>query len=248
MNSERLVESLMLPDSCRVNQRVPKKLLVEKSDPTAAGKRLIQDCIQELVWLASIKSETSGVPSYRDDTREYLELAVLNLSLRSAATPRLVELIHRAIPYPVFMVIDTGPQITVSLAHIRWAQREAGRTVLDGSVVLAAVNDDVIGQSFAQALSLRNQPRTHMLDLYQGWIDTTTALQAAALTGKFTASPNREAAAARRDALSQCRDLDEKIALLRAAARKEKQMARKVAANIEIKALLAERHSLAAKI
>lgn len=248
MTLEQLVGSLMLPDNCRVNQRVPKKLLVEKGDPTAADKRLIQDSVEDLMWVAALKPETIGVPAYRDDTREYLELAVLTLCPRAAPTPRLAELIHRAIPYPVLLIMAAGHESTVSLAHIRWAQREADRTVLDGSVVLATVPDDAVGQSFAQALSLQNQPRTHMLDLYQGWLDTATALQAAALTGQFSTSPSREAATSRRAALHQCHELDGKIATLRAAARKEKQMARQVAANIEIKALLAKRHNLATRI
>ncbi|APW46662.1 DUF4391 domain-containing protein [Rhodoferax antarcticus] len=256
MTPEALIAALALPQQAMVNQRVAKKLLLDSGSPTAADKRLIQDSIEDLFWIAALKPEAIGVPAYRDDTREYLELAVLSATLRSAATPRLAELVHRAIPYPVLLVMAApsagsttqAPCITVSLAHIRWAQREVDRTVLDGSVVQAAVGEDAIGTAFTQALALQRQPRTHMLDLYQGWIDTTTALQAAALTGQFTTSPNREAAAIRRTALHQCHDLKAHIAQLRTQASKEKQLPRQVAQNLQIRTAKATLDQLLASL
>ena len=39
---------------------------------------------------------------YRDEAREYLEVAILRLVLRATARlGRLIELVHRAVPYPV---------------------------------------------------------------------------------------------------------------------------------------------------
>ena len=241
MTADTFIAALALPPQALVNQRVPKKLLLENGAPTAADKRLLQDSIEDLFWVAALKPDTMGVPAYRDDTRDYLELAVLSATLRSAATPRLAELVHRAIPYPLLLILaapvagSDSKTLTVSLAHIRWAQREADRTVLDGSLILADVPDDAMGALFTQALALQHQPRTHLLDLYQGWIDTTTALQAAALTGQFTTSPSREAAAARRSAIHQCHDLKTRIAQLRTQASKEKQLPRQVALNLEIR-------------
>ncbi len=90
-----------------MNQRVPKKLLLENGAPTAADKRIINEGIEELLWLAALKPTTIGVPEYRDGVREYVEIAVLRLSLRAAAkTRRLVELVHRAVPYPVLLLTE----------------------------------------------------------------------------------------------------------------------------------------------
>ena len=81
MTVQDLITALDLPGSCRVDQRVPKKLLVENGAPTAGDKRQINDGIEEIQWLAALKPNTIGVPEYRDDVREYLEIAVLSLSL-----------------------------------------------------------------------------------------------------------------------------------------------------------------------
>ena len=92
MNAEALLAALDLPAGSRVDQRVPKKLLLENGAPTAADKRHINEGIEEFMWLAALKPTTIGVPEYRDDVREYLEVAVLRLTLRAGAkATRLVD-------------------------------------------------------------------------------------------------------------------------------------------------------------
>lgn len=242
MNGYTLIEALDLPDICRVDQRVPKKLLLENGAPTGADKRLVNDGIEELLWLAALKPTTIGVPEYRDDVREYLEIAVLRLTLRAAVrATRLVELVHRAVPYPVLLLTehsDHDAQSGFSAAHKRWSQSETGKTVLDGEVVAAdwdAAHDGERWPTFRDALALGKQPCTTLRALYQGWIDTLIALQAARVTGAFAVADNAEHAAARRDALQECARLDAEVARLRASAAKEKQMSRRVELNLELK-------------
>ncbi|MCM8626805.1 MAG: DUF4391 domain-containing protein [Candidatus Accumulibacter sp.] len=112
---------------------MPKTLLVEHGAPTAADKRRIQEGIHELHWLATLKPTTIGVPALREDVREYLEINVRRVALRAGArTARLAGLIHRAVPYPVFLLVAEETVLTLSLAHKRWSQGAAGTTVLDG--------------------------------------------------------------------------------------------------------------------
>ena len=138
MTAADLIVALDLPASTRVDQRVPKKLLVENGAPTVADKRRINEGIEEVHWLAALKPTTIGVPEFRDAAREYLEIAVLSAVLRAdAQANRLAELIHRAVPYPVFLIASQGDALALSLAHKRWSQGEAGATVLDGALVVA---------------------------------------------------------------------------------------------------------------
>ena len=241
MNSDRIIAALALPPETRVDQRVPKKLLVENGAPTAADKRQINEGIEELQWIAALKPTTIGVPEYRDDVREYLEIAVLSLALRpDAKTGRLVELIHRAIPYPLLLVTEQLDHLTLSLAHKRWSQGEAGKMVLDDAVTLRDLVEHAATAAFLDSLSLAVQPRSHLLDLYQGWINCLEAFQAARITGRFTPLTSSEAAAARREALAEYNRLVRRIVNLRAQAEKEPQINRRVDLNLEIKRLTAE--------
>lgn len=150
----------------------------------------------------------------------------------------MVELVHRAIPYPVLLLSEQGSQTGLSTAHKRWSQGESGKTVLDGEVVAVewdAGHDAERWPGFREALALGRQPRATLYALYQGWLDTLLALQAARVTGDFAVAANAEHAAGRRDALRECARLDAEIARLRSAAAKEKQIARRVELNLELK-------------
>lgn len=248
MNVLDLIAALDLPDAARVDRRVPKTLLIEHGAPTAADKRRISEGIERTTWVAALKPTTIGVAPYRDEVREYLEIAVLHLMLRPAAQlSRLTELVHRAVPYPLLTVAEQDEGTHLSLAHIRWSQGEAGRTVLDAEVVAVKVDGDN-NTSFLEALTLARQPRTTLYALYQGWIDTLLALQAARVTGAFAVAANAEYAAVRCDALKECARLDAEIARLRATAAKEKQMARRVELNLELKRLEAAKAVARAKL
>lgn len=256
--------ALTLPPATAVQQRIPKKMLTEHAAATAADRKLVQERIDTVTWHASLKPGNVGVAAYEDALRCYLEIAVLTLQLRPAAEQRqalhsspgsirrLAELIHRAIPYPVVLLIEAGHELFVSMAHIRWAQRETGKTVLDGEPILASVtppaeHNPMLGayRQFLLALNLGKQPHAHMLALYQTWFDTLSAWQVATLSGHFRLSATPEQAEERRAALFLCRELDERIAATRRTAAREKQVARQVAINLELKALLAERERVA---
>jgi hypothetical protein len=246
---QNLVAALELPASCRVDQRIPKKLLIENGVTTAADKRNISEGIEEIQWVATLKPTSIGVPEYRDEIREYLEIAVLHIALRQdAKASRIAELTHRAVPYPILLLLTEQNQLTLSIAHIRWAQNEAGKVVLDGGLVAVDLNEPTpapeVFTAFLQALSITRQPRDNLRMLYQGWIDILTALQAAQITGQFVTSTNPEQAAARRAALHRCRDIDSQIAILRTSAAKKKQVARQVEINLEIKKLQADRSAV----
>lgn len=252
MNAAAVISALGLPAAARVDRRVPKTLLVEHGAPTAADKRRINEGIEEVQWVATLKPTTIGVPAVRDQMREYLEIAVLSVALRpEVRTDRLAELIHRAVPYPVFLAVSEGASLTLSLAHKRWSQGTVGATVLDGEPVAATLTGSEpcgVESSFREALLLARQPRADLYALYQGWIDALLALLVARVTGRFALATAPHQATTRREALRECARLDAEIARLRAVAAREKQVARQVALNLELKCAEAARATALARL
>ena len=258
MNATEFIAALCIPNSARVDQRIPKKLLLENGAPTTTDKSLLKDAIEEIQWLAALKPNTIGVPEYRDTTREYLEIALLTVTLRGDITParksRLSELMHRTVPYPVLLLMIDGQVLTISVAHKRWAQNEVDKVVLDGSVVNVSLAEDEAKDSYAsdpmltaevngtfvQSMGVTHLPQTSLYALYQGWIDRLQALQAARLTGSYQAPLTREQAQVRQQALSDCEQLEAEINRLRLKAAKEKQLARQVELNLALKRVRAE--------
>jgi hypothetical protein len=242
-----VINALALPAGSRVDQRVPKKLLLENGAPTAADKRQISDGVEELFWVAALKPTNIGVQVFRDDVREYLEVAVLTVDLRAEAkgarATRLTELIHRAIPYPVVLVAAQGQSVSVSLAHKRWSQGEAGKVVIEDVRRSAPFRPDAPTpqeSAFIAGVALSGLPSRDLFALYQGWIDRVAAFEAAGITGTFAAPESPPRAAALREGLDAHAKLQRDIASLRSQAAKEKQLSRRVALNLEIKRLEAE--------
>lgn len=252
LNADEFIHALALPIGARVHRRVPKSLLVDHSAPTAADKRRINDGIGHVHWVATLKPSTIGVPIFRDTAREYLEIAVLRIELRQGAgMERLAELVHRAIPYPVLMLLESESGAIVSLAHKRWSLGAANAMVLDGDPLhleLVASDPDEIQSRFRDALAIERLPRADMFGLYQGWFDALLALQAARRTGRFVLVTTAEQLVARRDALRECANLDGEISRLRAAAVKERQLPRQVALNLELKRAESARDAALARL
>ena len=245
MTVQDLIAALDLPGSCRVDQRVPKKLLVENGAPTASDKRQINNGIEEIQWLAALKPNTIGVPEYRDDVREYLEIAVLSVTLRgNAKAGRLAELVHRAVPYPMVLLLNSEQTLMLSLAHKRWSQNDAGKVVLDGGMVEVALPgaapSSAVELAFMQTLALARQPQATLNALYQGWMDNLEALLAARLTGNFKDANSPEQAAARKQGLQDCQRLELEAVSLRAKAAKEKKLARQVELNLALNRVQAQ--------
>lgn len=256
MSTAAVIAALGLPSEARLDRRVPKKLLVEQGAPTAADRKQIQDGIEELMWLAALKPATIGVPEFRDDEREYLEIAVIAAELRpKAKVARLAELIHRAIPYPVSLVTAHAGMQHFSLAHKRFSQNEVGSMVLDWGVIASptfhagAENEaDEIAGSFLESLSLAAQSRVHLCALYQSWVDRVWAFQAARITGRFRIAATAEAAAVRRAALTDHERIRKEITNLRTRAEDETQIKRRVELNLEIRRLDGELATAKARI
>jgi hypothetical protein len=244
MTIDQLLAALDLPDSSRVDRRVPKKLLMENGAAVAADKRLITDGVAELLWIAALKPTTVAIPEYRDDVREYLEIAVLFLTLNpDGKAPRLLELVHRAIPYPVVLLSLQGKTPGLSLAEKRWSQGESGKTVIDGDLTKIEWTDgrdDKHAQGFLKALPLTQQPKGSLRALYRSWVDSVVALEVARRTGAFTTAGSSEESEIRRLALEECSRLEAEIAKLRTAAGKEKQIPRRVDLNLKLKDLQAQ--------
>lgn len=260
LSSEQLISALRLPAEATVGQRVPKKMLAEnltsRGSATGADRKLLQEQIDDVTWVAALKPTNAGIPAYQDEMRSYLELAVLSVRLRhgsqldpnpakvSPSVARLAELVHRAIPYPVLLVLDDGARLYLSLVHIRRAQKEADKTVLDGEMIQcvlsrkqqapAVASADTMSAFFA-ALDLSQQPRGDLFSLYQGWMNVLLALQTASVTGTFAVSESREHAEVRHQALLELKRLQAEIGRLRGVATKEHQLAKRVEINLEIK-------------
>jgi Domain of unknown function (DUF4391) len=280
-----LVQALALPATAYVGQRIAKTLLIEQianlPGATAADKRVANDLLAELHWLAALKPATCGLAVWQTTTHDYLEIAVLHAVLRhssykpssrnSAQLTRLIELIHRTIPYQVVLIVSQpsaldgaingaeGDTEQLSLAHKRLSLGTGSAMVLEHTAttrpittksIAACVDKTGATTQFVHYLAFNRGPGApphQFKDLYaryNDWLHAIEALAAAEHTGQFTVSTTAPDAARRRSALAAYDQLGQQLASLRAQARKESQLGQRAALNLKITQLMAERQAL----
>lgn len=251
MNGSDVLAALRFPPAARVDRRIPKTLAVEHGASTPSDKRLIQQAIEHIHWVAILKPSTVGIAAHEDATRSYLELAVLQVAVRDFTKgKRLAELLHRAIPYPIFALLEGHGRVMLSMVHKRLSLGEAGKMVLEGEMVApdAPRTQDPFAPAFASALAIDQQPNTSILTLYQGWMDVLLALDAAQRTGTFEVCTAPSRRAKRLRALQECTRLEAEIARLKGAAAKEKHVRKRIDLNLRLQqarsALLAAQSGL----
>ncbi|MBW9258593.1 MAG: DUF4391 domain-containing protein [Candidatus Thiodiazotropha sp. (ex. Lucinisca nassula)] len=250
--TEQVWQSLNLPESCLLNSRIYKKMLLESADLSSNDKKVINEGIDTLVWRYTLKPETINIPKLQTDEFDYPEIAVIHVTLKSdngkcfKHVKRLVEIIQRAIPYPLVLVISHDNMLWLSLANKRQNLADSQKLMveaffdsnwIDGSV------PDPIEHDFIGSLGSKQLDWSNFYTFYQGYVDRMLALQAARHTGQFrlenqhevnaneSVNPTRD----RQTLLQDIRQLEEEESSLKTSLQKETQFNRRLALNMSIK-------------
>jgi len=204
---------------------IPREALVEQRVQKAAGRAGRADGRRQRRIQTALRNCHGGgtqADEYRrarlkDDVREYLEIAVLTVVLRPAAKPpRLIELIHRAIPYPLVLIAEHGGAASFSLAHKRWSQGEAEKIVIEDvrHVPLNPDSPSDVEASFWPASPFRAFPHATCLHCMRV-SGSRGRMEAARITGTFTPPESAERASIRREGLEVHAVLQHDLAILR---------------------------------
>jgi hypothetical protein len=232
-------QGLGLPEASRLDKRIFKRMVADHGQLTSADKRSLSQDVRKLTWRYTLKASTVQVQPYRDTEREYLEIAVVEVALnnRSRAT-RIAEMIQRAIPYPVLLVVVEGSSFLVSVAHKRFSLAEKGSVVAEDLLQSPWVEEppSEVDVKFCEALNLRRLSQTDFHALYRSMVSAVLARSCAEFSGAFitdVGQPERE----RRRLLEGCHQMEREIGRLRTAIPMENQFADRVELNTRIKEL-----------
>lgn len=246
---ERVWASFSFPESAYLGKRVFKTLFHEHGTLTATDKAALTDDVDVITWQYTLKPLAAGgtllVPPYADDQREYLEIAAIQVDLKTGKrVGRIHEVIQRAIPYPVVAVFRLDQVAWLGFAQKRFHQSHRGQIVADEVILtdpISLATATPAQEAFLSSLGLSGLPQNHIFGLYTGWVDRTVALECARLSGTFSLDGSQASPTERRDhrrqQLAACHAIEQELAEKRAAAKREGQVARLVSLNNDIKHL-----------
>lgn len=250
--TETFLQKLGFPAASHLGKRVFKKLFLENASLAAADKKAFKDDVESVIWQYTLKPSTIPIKPYTDDTREYLEVAVLEVVMRSQRPcKRLAEAIHRSIPYPLLLAFSCQTACSLSLAPKRFSQAEKGALVAEEYFTTGWINlqkPSTVEQAFLESLPLSGLPHTHFYAFYSSLLDRFVAYNCALLNGEFRIDHQTITPEERKKGLEACHALEGRITEFKASLRKETQFNRKVELNTQIKQLEQQLRHLSATL
>ena len=243
MTATVVIKALGLPQGAAVGSRIAKNLVIQKGAASAGDRRLVQDGIERLTWVAQVKPGNVGIEPAQDPDSLAVELSVLRLEPRvsSAKLDRLVEIVHRAIPYPLLLVLEHGPVAAISVASKRHSQADVDGVVLVAPAVTASIDEpntqllDDVCRALRESLDRVGD----LGDLYDRWAAVAVAARARAISGTFQLT-DPSAVWDRWGQVREWERLEEEIARIGARARMATQMSDRVKLNGKLQQLRAE--------
>ena len=237
---EALYERMMIPESCRLGKRVFKKLFHKNAVLNATDKKALSDDVDTIVWQYTFKPTTIPIQTYEDNQREYHEVALLQVNLKQTGRAnRLAEIIHRAIPYPLFVIFVSDKICSISLANKRFSQAEKDAIVAEDFQVtgwLDLENPTELQFSFLKSLNMTTWPHTHFFAFYRAAMDRVIALACAEYTGHYSLEiPGGLSVDDRANKLKQVEKLQQEKSELQSKLKKEKNLGTQVQLNTRVK-------------
>jgi len=245
---ETIWNAISFPEAALLGKRVPKKQFLESGELVASDKKLFRENVKNVYWEYTLKPSTCPVLPYRDNEREYLEVAVLQVEMNSQkGHKRIAEIIHQVIPYPLMLGFYTeSGDIALSIAPKRFSQAEHGAFVAERFYTTGWMNSEALSaqeSAFVASLAWGSLPLQTYGSLYNAWTDRFTGYECSVLSGTFTIGK----AVDRLERLTRCREIESRISELRGQLKKA-AFNRQVELNTQIKKFEQELKQLAASL
>jgi len=236
---ENCIGMLNIPKDCYVGKRVYKKLFYDNAKLNYSDKKAFQEHLDYITWLYALKPDNIGIKGHTDQEREYLETSLLLVQLKeSKSADRVINLIHRAIPYPLLIICHYQDSVMFSIAPKRFNLAEKGAIVAEEVISSGWINLSAISpneMTFLKSLAIDSRRYLDFLELYQAWEASLLAQACSKHTGQLTIKYN--SIEERKELLDRCLSLQTEIISLRSSIKKETQMNKKVELNTRISEL-----------
>ncbi len=239
---EDFYENLGISQACALGKRLFKKQFYEHGQLGAADKKAFVEDIEGIDWAYTLKPSTINIPKLEDDTREYLEVAVLQVKLSAIERyVRIAAVIQKAIPYPLLIVFVRGNGLAISAADKRINRADANKIVVEASYDTGWI--DISAPSAAQDAFLTDFRATkfsyrNLYDFYQDAVGRIIALNCASHSGRYEPPSEKTMPKADRlEALRQMEKLHQERIEVRNKLKKEKNLGTQISLNIRIKQL-----------
>ena len=194
----------------------------------AADKQFLQDSVQSIYMLASLKTDNTHIAVYEDNKELYQEIQFLYVKTKDKGdSTKIYKMLAHLLPYPLVILADEPDSFTIYTG--RFEKLSTGFLKLV-NVYPSPVYQDENLEEVLQQISLIDLPRQNLKTFYDGLRDEIATATAKSQYGEAVGNITGE----EKDQLDA---LKKQIEDLRGQIKKERQLNRKIDMQMKLKKL-----------
>jgi hypothetical protein len=241
---------LNIPERNVLDKKLTKAFFLKNFALSASEKKLLNNSIIQMSWLASIKPATANIPAVSNDDYKYEEIQVMVCTITDNKLDTLAEkcmqLFQKYIPYQMLVIIEDTNGFKISVCDKRINKGETTKRTIERYFItntLSKLYKNDLDNAFYKALDFGSLDKTNLELLYKSYIQAVVQYQSASITGSFQKRTN---ARTKKDMerLELIEKLERDIVSLSSQIKKESQLNEKVQLNIKIQTKRQEIQSL----
>jgi hypothetical protein len=190
-----MLDFLQFPESLFLKQKLTKKSFYDMGNLSNAQQKLLQEQVESIQLSFHLTPDKTNISSYVSSTHEYLEILVIEVKLKTPLQSSekqlsaLHEIFHKAIPYPVILLLNDKQSVQLSLADKTINQSDISNNKLVMNVLTKTnwINSDLteIQQTFLESISYNNLNKQNLYQFYQSLTEKVIAYLLALETGTY---------------------------------------------------------------
>ncbi len=235
-----IINILSPPEKSLLQRRLTKVFFTKNFQLKAGEKRLLNNNIKSMQWLASLKPATCNVAASMTDEYAFDEIQIFTVQLDDSDFEKqckaVSEFIQRHVPYQILMVIESENQLAFSTTDKRINQSDKSKRTIESFYHTPAINKLYkrdVDSSFTDALHFRQVQKDSLATVYQSYINAIIQYQAACITGTYITHDHKRTTEDMA-VLKEIQNIETEIISLKSQLKKESQFNRKMEKNVEL--------------
>ena len=227
METKDIIKWWKFPSATIINRNLPKTQIYPHMKNTA-DKQFLQDSVQSIYMLASLKTDNTHIAVYEDDKELYQEIQFLDVKTKDKGdSTKIYKMLAHLLPYPLVILADEPDSFTIYTG--RFEKLSTGFLKLV-NVYPSSVYQDENLEEVLQQISLIDLPQQNLKTFYDGLRDEIATATAKSQYGEAVGNITGE----EKDQLDA---LKKQIEDLRGQIKKERQLNRKINMQMKLKKL-----------
>lgn len=229
---ESFLDSLNIPDNCKIGKRLTKKQFKENFSLKANEKKILTDNIDNITLEYFLSKNTINILPYIDEEKDYSEVAFVRVDISNRNKVKQIADIIQNIPHLLIVIFSFENSICINISPKRINKADSNKLVVEENYFTKWIDLDSIDaleKEFISKLDIHNQSFTDFFSFYNSYLDKIIAFNASEYSGNIRATEETK------EILDEISKIETKISELRNKIKKETSFSDKVNMNIELK-------------